>query len=199
MSLRSLQIAVLAGSFLHATGSLYAQTATASLPAPTHADRLRGAYGELRSNNDLLTYDLDVRVDPVKQFISGKNTIKFRMLRDGTRIQLDLSETLKVEKILLGKTELKYERDSGAVFVDFPKPLKQGKTYSIIFSYSGYPKEIGRFGGLTFKKDSTGRDWITTSCEDDGASIWWPNKDQWRDEVESMRLRVAVPNGLMDV
>jgi aminopeptidase N len=199
MSLRSLQIAVLAGSFLHATGSLYAQAVTAPLPAPTHADRLRGAYGELRSNNDLLTYDLDVRVDPAKQFISGKNTIKLRMLRDGTRIQLDLSETLKVEKILLGKTELKYERDSGAVFVDFPKPLKQGKTYSIIFSYSGYPKEIGRFGGLTFKKDPTGRDWITTSCEDDGASVWWPNKDQWRDEVESMRLRVAVPNGLMDV
>jgi aminopeptidase N len=177
--------------------SLAAQTATPDVPS--HADLLRGAYGELRANNDLLTYDLDVRIDPAKKFISGKNTIRFRMLRDGTKIQLDLSETLKVEKILLGKQELHYQRDSGAVFVEFPKTLKQGKTYSVEFFYSGYPVETGRFGGMTFKKDPAGRDWVTTSCEDDGASIWWPNKDQWRDEVESMRIRVAVPNGLMDV
>ena len=29
--------------------------------------------------------------------------------------------------------------------------------------------------------------------------MWWPNKDQWRDEVEEMEISVAVPNGLMDV
>jgi len=194
MSLRSL-LPVFSGSLILTAAAIAAQTAA----SPSHANLLRGNYSELRANNDLLSYDLRVRVDPAKQFISGENTIRFRMLRDGTRIQLDLSETLKVEKILLGRTELKYERDSGAVFVDFPKALKQGKTYSVEFFYSGYPKEIGRFGGLTFKKDPAGRDWITTSCEDDGASVWWPNKDQWRDEVESMRLRVAVPNGLMDV
>jgi len=195
MSLRSLLMDVVAGSFFLAAGLLAAQPAA----APSHADLLRGNYGEPRANNDLLSYDLRVRVDPAKKFLSGENTIRFRMLRDGARIQLDLSETLKVEKILLGKTELKYERDSGAVFVDFPKMLKKGRTYSVEFFYSGYPKELGRFGGMTFKKDPAGRDWITTSCEDDGASVWWPNKDQWRDEVESMRLRVAVPNGLMDV
>ena len=167
--------------------------------APTHADLLRGGYGELRANNDLLSYDLSVRVDPAKKFIGGKNTIRFKMLRDATRIQLDLDDALTVEKILLREQVLKYERDSGAVFVDFPKTLKAGKTYSVEFFYSGHPREVGRFGGLTFKKDPAGRDWITTSCEDDGASIWWPNKDQWRDEVQSMRLRVAVPNGLMDV
>ena len=177
-----------------------AGTTTGQVAAvPTRADRLRGEYGPLRSNNDLLSYDLKVRIDPAKKFLSGRNAIRFRMLTDAQRIQLDLSETLKVEKILLGKTELKYQRDSGAVFVDFQKPLKQGRTYKVEFFYSGYPIEIGRFGGLTFKKDPAGRDWITTSCEDDGASVWWPNKDQWRDEVESMRLRVAAPNGLMDV
>src|SRR3712207_7690288 len=35
--------------------------------------------------------------------------------------------------------------------------------------------------------------------QDVGASVWWPNKDQWRDEVEEMRISVAVPNGLTDV
>src|SRR5213082_3183330 len=86
---------------------------------PTRADILRVAYGPYRANNDLLYYHLDIRVDPAKKFLSGKNTIRFKMLRDDSRIQLDLRETLTIEKILYGTTVLKYERDSGAVFIDF--------------------------------------------------------------------------------
>jgi aminopeptidase N len=166
---------------------------------PTRADILRGQYGPLRANNDLLFYHLDVRVDPEKKFLSGKNTIRFKMLRDDSRIQLDLSDALHIDKILYGATQLKYSREAGAVFIDFPQTLKAGRVYSIDFYYSGNPVEVGRFGGITFKKDPAGRDWINTSCEDEGASVWWPNKDQWRDEVESMQISVSVPNGLMDV
>ena len=156
-----------------------------SAQPPTKYDLLRGAYGPYRANNDLLSYHLDIRVDPAKKFLSGKNTIRFKMLKDDTRIQLDLHAALKIDKILLGATELKYERDSGAVFVDFPAPLKAGRVYSIDFYYSGNPVETGRFGGITFKKDPAGHTWINTACEGEGASIWWPNKDQWRDEVEN--------------
>ncbi len=160
---------------------------------------LRGAYGPFRSNNDLLYYHLDIRVDPGKKFISGKNTIRFRMLKDSTRIQIDLTDKLDIDKILFGDTPLKYTRDSGAVFIDFPQTLRAGQVYSIDFFYSGHPPETGRFGAFTFKQDPAGRVWINTACEGIGASIWWPNKDQWRDEVESMDLSVAVPNGLVDV
>ena len=166
---------------------------------PTRFDMLRGAYGPYRANNDLLYYHLDIRVDPEQQTIRGKNTIRFRMLHDATRIQLDLNEALAIDKILLGPTTLKYERDTGAVFIDFPHTLRSGKVYSIDFYYSGHPLETGRFGGMTFKQDPAGRTWINTACEETGASIWWPNKDQWRDEVESMDISVAVPNGLTDV
>jgi aminopeptidase N len=168
-------------------------------PAPSRADILRGAYGPHRANNDLLYYHLDVRVDPQKKFLSGKNTVRFKMLKDDARIQLDLHSALNVDRILFGDAPLKYEREAGAVFVDFPQPLKAGRVYSIDFHYSGNPVESGRFGGITFKKDPAGRDWINTSCEDVGASAWWPNKDQWRDEVEEMRISVAVPNDLVDV
>ncbi|MGA3135404.1 MAG: M1 family metallopeptidase [Terracidiphilus sp.] len=171
----------------------------AAAPVPARYDFLRGAYGPYRANNDLLYYHLDIRVDPDKQFISGKNTIRFRMLKDGARIQLDLRETLAIDKILWGTTPLKYERDTGAVFVDFPQTLHAGQVYSIDFYYSGHPEETGRFGGMTFKKDPSGHAWINTACEGDGASVWWPNKDQWRDEVESMDISVAIPNGLVDV
>ncbi|MFZ0861144.1 MAG: M1 family peptidase, partial [Candidatus Sulfotelmatobacter sp.] len=166
---------------------------------PTRADILRGAYGPYRANNDLLFYHLDIRVDPEKKFISGKNTIRFKMLKDDRRIQLDLTDALSVDKILLGATPLQYERDSGAVFVNFPETLRAGRVYAIDFYYSGSPVQTGRFGGFTFGKDPAGHPWIYTACEGIGASIWWPNKDQWRDEVKNMQISVSIPNGLVDV
>src|SRR5579871_6711792 len=166
---------------------------------PSDADILRGAYGQYRANNDLLFYHLDIRVHPEKKLVSGKNTIRFKMLKDDTRIQLDLADALNIDKILFGAAPLKYERDSGAVFVDFPETLHAGRVYSIDFYYSGTPLHQGRFGGFTFGADSSGHPWIYTACEGIGASIWWPNKDQWRDEVESMEISVAIPNDLVDV
>src|SRR5687767_13498977 len=144
---------------------------------------LRGAYGPYRANNDLVYYHLDVRVDPEKKTIAGKNTIRFKMLRDGTRIQIDLRDILHVDKIVLGTMELKYQREADSVFIDFPQTLKNGETYSIEFHYSGAPTPIGRFGGFVFEQDPAGRPWIFTACEDAGASMWWPCKDQWNDEV----------------
>ncbi len=172
------------------------------LPAqtpPTRADILRGAYGPYRANNDLLFYHLDIRVDPEKKFIGGKNTIRFKMLEDGSRIQLDLDGALHVDKILWGAVTLPYQRELGAVFVDFPEKLRAGRVYAIDFYYSGNPVETGRFGGITFRKDASGHPWINTACEGTGASLWWPNKDQWRDEVKNMRIGVAIPNDLVDV
>ena len=166
---------------------------------PTQADILRGAYGRYRSNNDLLSYDLEVRVDPVRKHISGTNTIRFRMLREDSRIQLDLVASLNVDGITLGARELRYERQFNAVFVDFPERLRKGQVYEIAFRYSGRPAESGRFGGIAFRKDPAGRPWINTACQHVGASVWWPNKDQYRDEVEGMFLRVAIPSDLVDV
>ena len=101
-------------------------------PVPTRADMLRGAYGPYRANNDLLYYHLDIRVDPAAKTIAGKNTIRFRMVQDGTRIQIDLLDTLSVDKILFGDVALKYTRDTGAVLIDFPETLRAGKNVKVL-------------------------------------------------------------------
>ena len=41
---------------------------------PTRAQILRGAYGPYRANNDLLSYDLDVRVDPERTSVAVTRT-----------------------------------------------------------------------------------------------------------------------------
>lgn len=182
-----------------------AQRAGQPPPTPEQAARaarqseLRGAYDRYRANNDLLHYALRVRVDPDKKFLSGQNRVRFRMLSDDTRIRLDLYANLSVDKVLMGTTPLKTERELNAVFIDFPETLRKGRTYEIDFHYSGTPLETGRFGGIAFRKDPAGRHWINTACEGEGSSIWWPSKDQWRDEVEGMDLSVEVPNPLVDV
>src|SRR5690606_4918888 len=53
--------------------------------------------------------------------------------------------------------------------------------------------------GFDWKKDSNGKPWVATACQGLGASVWWPNKDHQSDEVKSMLISVAVPNGVMNV
>ena len=192
-----------------APGVLLAQSAQAPAGAAaqdfSQADRLRGGYGPYRANNDLLYYHLDVRVDPARQTLSGKNSIRFKMLKPGTRIQLDLVPVFKIDKILLHTANgaprvLHYERAAGrTVYVDFPATLRQGRIYTIDFYYSGHPVEMGRFGGFVFRKDPAGRPLVNTACEEEGASVWWPNKDQWRDEVENMDISVEAPSDFVEV
>jgi len=177
-------------------------------PAPlalSGGDKLLGAYGPYRANNDLLYYHLHVRVDPARQFLSGMNAIRFRMLEDGNRIQLDLVPTFQIDGISLERAHgapmpLTYQRIAGrTIYVDFPHTLRNGQIYTVDFHYSGHLVEMGRFGGFVFRKDPMGRPLVNTACEEEGASVWWPNKNQWRDEVESMDISVEAPSDLVEV
>ncbi len=169
-------------------------------PTPTRAEVSRGAYGPDRANNDLLYYHLNLHVDPVAKSITGSNLVRFRMLAEGQRIQLDLTDLLTIDSITMGQQPLKFTRDSGAILIDFPSPLHKNQTYEVTLNYHGNPVAKGRFGGMSFELDPAGRPWIFTADEDDGCSIWWPCKDQWRDEPQDgMDISIAVPTGLTDV
>ena len=87
--------------------------------------------------------------------------------------------------------------DGSAIYIDFPRLLRTGATYAITVAYHGKPIAKGCFGGMSFERDSVGRPWIFTADEDDGCSIFWPCKDQWRDEPQDgMDISVAVPKDL---
>ena len=170
---------------------------------PTKDDLLRGGYGPYRANNDLLFYHLTLRVDPVAKTIAGTNVVRFRMLKDGRKIQLELTPELTLDGITFEGKAVTYARasaDSRSLYVEFPRELKVGEVAEVTVAYHGQPVTQGRFGCFSFDKDKEGKPWITTACEGEGASVWWPNKDQWKDEPQDgMELDIAVPNGLMDV
>jgi aminopeptidase N len=185
-------------AWLFAASSLAAQTAPSAQPTPGQV--LLGEYGPYRANNDLLHYTLTVRVNPDESSIAGDNQVRFRMLETASRIQLDLTKDLNVDKVLFAGKPVQITRQDDSFFVDFPHPLRKDSINTVDVFYSGNPRKAGRFGGMSYEKDATGKPWIFTACEGNGARVWWPNKDQWKDEPQQgIDLHVSVPNGLMDV
>ena len=167
----------------------------------TRADSLRGYMSPLRTCYDINYYHLDVKFDIENKFISGSNLFKFTATEDFTKLQFDLFSNLKVEKVVYKGKELPFTREFNAVFITFPAPIAKGSKDEFTVFYSGNPTIAKRApwdGGIVFSKDSLGNPWVATACQGIGASIWWPNKDQQEDEVDSALISISVPTGLQD-
>ena len=168
----------------------------------TRQDTLRGSITPEREWWDLTYYHLDIEVKPDEKFISGKNTIQYRVLKPNQVMQVDLQEPMKITKVLQDGKELDVKHDGNAHFVTLSNNQKSGAVNSIDVYYEGHPREAKRApwdGGLSWKKDDNGKHFVATSCQGLGASVWWPNKDHMYDEVDSMLISVTNPKGLMNV
>ncbi|HXH98717.1 MAG TPA: M1 family metallopeptidase [Sphingobacteriaceae bacterium] len=168
----------------------------------TKADTLRGMLTSLRTCYNIDYYHLDVKVNIDKKFISGSNLFRFTATQDFKRLQFDLYQNLKIEKVEYKGKMLKYSRLHNAVFVDFPSTIKSGARDAFTVFYSGYPTialNAPWDGGFVFSKDAAGKPWVGVAVQGAGASLWWPNKDHQADEADSMDISVSVPKGLMNV
>jgi len=169
----------------------------------THGDTLRGSLtSPLRTCYDINYYHLDVKFDIDNKFISGSTLFRFTATQDFNKLQFDLYDNLKVEKVVYKGQELPYTREFNAVFVTFPATITKDSKDEFTVYYSGNPtiaKNAPWDGGVVFTKDSLNKPWVATACQGAGASIWWPNKDQQYDEVDSILISISVPTGLKDV
>lgn len=168
----------------------------------TEQDTLRGTITPERVWWDLNYYHLDVEVKPEEKFISGSNTIRYKVLEKNQVLQVDLQPPLKIEKVTQDGEVLEVNSNVNAHFITLKKTQEIGEYNEVIVYYSGTPKEAIRApwdGGFSWKKDENGKDFVATSCQGLGASVWWPNKDHMYDEVDSMAISVTVPKGLMNI
>ena len=168
----------------------------------TRQDSLRGAITEERAWWDLTYYHLDVDVFPSDSTLKGSNTVQFKVLKPHDVLQIDLQPPMAIEKVEHNGQDLSFKKDGNAWFIQFPEKQKVGSIEEIEVFYSGKPKISTRppwDGGLTWKKGKSGKAIVTTTCQGDGASLWWPCKDHMYDEPDSMLISVGVPKGLMDV
>lgn len=169
---------------------------------PTRQDTLRGSITPEREWWDLTYYHLDIKVEPDKKFISGSNTVGYKVLKSNKTMQIDLQEPMKISSVEASGESLKFKREGNAYFIELKHKQKKNDINYIKINYEGFPKEAIRApwdGGLSWTKDENDNHFIATSCQGLGASVWWPNKDHMYDEVDSMLISVNVPKNLTNV
>ena len=169
---------------------------------PTRQDSLRGSITPERAWWDLTYYHLDIKVEPDKKYISGSNTVGYKVLKSYKTMQIDLQEPMKITSVIANGMPLKFNRDGNAYFIELKSKQKKNEVNYLEIFYEGFPKEAVRApwdGGLSWTKDDNGNHFIATSCQGLGASVWWPNKDHMYDEVDSMLISVNVPKHLTNV
>ncbi|NND16299.1 MAG: M1 family metallopeptidase [Eudoraea sp.] len=168
----------------------------------TRQDTLRGSITPERGWWDLTYYNLDIKVDPDKKYISGSTIVGYTVLSPAKVLQIDLQPPLVIDRIEQDGKQLKYETEGNAHFIRLKKKQEKGAKEQLTVYYSGNPREAERApwdGGFSWAKDSNGKHFVATSCQGLGASAWWPNKDHMYDEVERMDMTITCPADLIGV
>ena len=185
------------------SGNLAGQSLFAGHENFTRQDTLRGSITTERAWWDLNYYHLDITVNPKTQYIKGKNTIHYTILNSYQTLQIDLQSPMKLTKAIQDGKKLEVRSEGNAHFIKLKKAQNRiGSVELIEIFYEGKPREAINApwdGGISWKKDSNGVDFIASSCQGLGASVWWPNKDHMYDEVDSMKISVNVPKHLMNI
>jgi aminopeptidase N len=169
----------------------------------TRADTLRGSITPERAWFDVLYYDLKVTVHPSDKSIEGSNTISYKVLEPNEVMQIDLQSPMKIDKIVQDEKEIAFSSEGDAHFLKLQKKQHPGNVEKLTIYFSGKPTVARRppwDGGFTWEKDSNGKDFVATSNEGIGSSVWWPLKDHPADEPDNgITIAVTAPKDLMDV
>ena len=183
-----------------AASNSFAQTCSHNF---SFQDTLRGSITAERAWWDLRHYKLSIEVFPESKSIIGSNKITYKVIASDSVMQIDLQQPLTIEKVIQNEQKLNFKRNGNAYFIQLIEKQEIGKENTITIHYTGTPTEAKNApwdGGFTWTKDNNGIDFIATSCQGIGASIWWPCKDHMYDEPENgMTIIASVPNGLVAI
>lgn len=169
----------------------------------TKQDTLRGSITSERVWWDLHHYDLSIKIKPEEKFISGQNTISYKVISKSDRLQIDLQAPMKITRATQDGKILQIEKTGNAHFITLLKNQKIGSVEKVTIHYEGKPKISNKppwEGGFTWRKDENNIDFIATTCQGEGASLWWPCKDHMYDEPDKgINLQYTVPENLFAI
>jgi aminopeptidase N len=166
-------------------------------------DTLRGSITPERVWWDLLHYNLDFKVSPSSKSIEGSNLIRYEVLSQNQLMQIDLQPPMEITSVLENNKELNYNREGNVYYIQLKKNQQIGAINEITIHFKGAPKISNNppwDDGFTWGKDNNGTDFIATSCQGGGSSIWWPSKDHMYDEPDQgIELSITAPKHLISV
>ncbi len=158
-----------------------------------------------QASYDVSFYDLELSVDPAQKYIEGKVLVVAEVVQPLDVMVLDLDTLLAVTSVLevhLQESEVarNFSRRGGKIYIPLGNTRQVGAEIRIQVAYEGHPRVAPRApwdGGFTWAKTPAGADWIATTCQTNGADLWWPCKDHVSDEPDSMALHITVPQPLV--
>lgn len=184
-------------------GSLQAQQQLFAPRKYTRQDTLRGTITKERAWWDLQKYELYVSVNPTAKSIKGSNVVHYKVLEENQVMQIDLQTPMNIDKVTQDGQVLQVKHDGNAHFITLTKKQTVGSMNTLKIEFSGNPliaKNAPWDGGFSWSKDSNGKDFVATSCQGIGASLWWPCKDHMYDEPDNgMTISLNVPGDLIAV
>ena len=155
---------------------------------------------------DVTFYDLDVEVFPQKRAIAGTLTAHAVVEDTLDWFVLHLDTPLEVKRAAQvlpggGRRTLSVERKPDyQIWIKLPRTKLPGDSLRIEVEYGGQPRVATNppwSGGFSWNETPEGHPWIATSCQTEGADLWWPVKDHPSDEPDSMAIDVTVPEPLV--
>lgn len=168
----------------------------------TQQDSLRGSITAERLWWDLTYYHLSVQAFPGDSSIEGNVIIQYRVLEQGTHMQIDLQPPMEIVSVSQGSDPITFSRNGNVYYLQSSEELKTGDMGEIQVTFRGRPvvsKNPPWDGGLVWRFDEAGNPFIATACQGEGASLWWPCKDHMYDEPDSMHISITTAEDLIGV
>ena len=153
---------------------------------------------------DVKFYDLTLKVMPDDKFIQGKLRMDAQIVHPLDLLVMDLDTLLSVSAITEHQSgrdiSRNFYRKDGRIYIPLLTTRQSGEKISVSVEYSGNPRVAPRApwdGGFTWAKTPSDAHWIATTCQTNGADLWWPCKDHVSDEPDAMALHINVPDPLI--
>lgn len=153
---------------------------------------------------DVRHYGLEMEVFPDKKSIEATLTMTADVVSASREIALHLHPNLTVRSLKAAQGDgalqpAQFKRSGGILFIDSQGlTAKEGDSFRVAVKYGGTPHVAVNppwDGGFTWS-EAGGKPWIATSCQGEGADLWWPCKDHPSDKPDSFDLSFTVPHGL---
>ena len=149
---------------------------------------------------DVGSYELSLRVDPVKQWVGGSSTMTAKIVIPTNVIVLDLDTPYEVTRVSDRTRDLKWQRRDDKLWIWYPATKQAGDNIAVTVDYSGNPRIAPNppwIGGFMWKKTPSGADWISIALQNDGADLLFPVKDHPSDKADIAVMHITVPDPLV--
>ena len=146
---------------------------------------------------DAVHYDLDLKVDPLKNYLQASTTMQAKALQNLDTFNLDF-RNFDIAHVTVNGAPAKFLREDGELSITPERPLIAGQDFSVKVDYAGTPKPYeSEHAPITIGWNPT-KDGSYVLSEPDGSSTWYPCNDHPRDKA-TYKFYVTVPTGYQAV